>query len=308
VCELSIAVAFSNRAAQAENCLLSLSEAFQANVAVSYEIVAIEAPSDDTCGEARARACGKNVRYVELGGTGPWRARALRLGVERCRAPWIGLMLDGAHILTPRVVEHVLLARGFGARPLIVVPEYVPADESRWQGAPLVRLQPGANEYGELLDHARFGPANPNGFLGPLLGASCVFLPRTSFDAVGAADARLDVPGGGALRFDLYARLSRLPDTRLVVLAGEAAMRQPHPEVTAERVREAESGLERLLADRAEPLPPELRSVHREPALFGPIPGPLQGFLSQSFDQLRFHMAVAKLRDAPAWYVDPPGA
>jgi hypothetical protein len=303
--ELSIVVPFANSAAQAENSLLSLSQAFQANVhEAAYEIIAVEAPSGDVCGEARALACGSNVRYFRLDEGGPWRARALSLGVERSRGQWIGLTFDGAHVFTPRVIEHALLARAFGSRQLIMVPEYVPAAGSHWAGT-FAKMRPGANDYGELLACVTFGPANPNGFLTAVLGAACMFMPRASYDSVGGVDASTDMPGGGALNLDLYTRVSRLRGTRLVMLAGEAALRQPHPEVTTASIGEAESSIEGLLSNRAQPLGPEFRAVHREPALFGPIPGPLQRFLTESFDRFQFHVALAKLRSEPVWYEDP---
>jgi len=293
--ELSIVVCLRECSRQAQNALFSLSTQFQKNVAASdYEVLVVETASPDELGEAAALSHGENFRYLRRGLAIDWRARSLELGVGESRAPYLGLLLDGAQIVSERAIEHALLARRGDERSLLVVPSYR-LDEGALDG---VDWRAGAYE---LFAKASFGPANFNGFLGPLLGASCLFVPAETYRAAGGAPAGLERPGGGPLSLALYTNLSRVPGTRLVVLAGEGAFRQPHPDVAG--LSAIETNLHAILADRGSILL-NFRAVHREPVAFGPIPGSAQRFLSESAQVADFHCAVASKRCEPAWYED----
>jgi hypothetical protein len=309
--KLSVVIALWQSAGQAENVLFSLSSQFQKNVrAEDYEVIVVEARSSDMLGEARALAQAENVRYFSLEAADFWRAEALNFGVEQCRAAFVGLLLDGAHVLTPRVIELALAARAFGSRPLVVVPAYclgrkakAATDDTASSRTGLEGIDWRSNSH-ELFAKSRFGPANPNGFLGPLLGASCSFFPAASYREAGGADARVDRPGGGALSLGLYTKLSSLPGTQLIVLAGEGAFRQHHPEIDDPGQREIEASLEALLVDRALPLGDDFRAVHREPIVLGTIPGPAQRFVVESADVAHYHCVACEKRGEPSWYED----
>jgi hypothetical protein len=303
--KLSVVVVLRQSANQAEHALHSLSPQFQRNVrADDYEIIVVEAPSSDTLGEARARARAENLRYFSLDAAAAWRASALSFGVEQCRAPNLGVLFDGSHIVTPRVVELALSALGLGSRPLVFVPEYCLGK------TPELAAQAEAVDWRSdsdpLFASSRFGPANPNGFLGPMLGTVCSFFPLASFREVGGFEPRLDGPGGGALSLGLYTRLCLLKGAQLIALAGEGAFRQLHPEVDTPERRAAESSLQALIGDRAFPQGPGFRAVHREPIVFGPIPGPAQRFVASSAELAHFHCVMCDNRGDPSWYEDPP--
>jgi hypothetical protein len=219
--------------------------------------------------------------------------------------------MDGAHWVTPRALATAQRALRLSHHPLIALPEYR-LDESRVEGAGTVegeqtffeRANWTKNPY-DILASARFGPANANGFLGPLLGAGCLFAPKEAFQSLTPFPQRYDVPGATALKLWLYTELARRPRTRLVVLVGEGALRLHHRELASERVMHEEKSVQDLVISAASAIP-GFRAVHREPLAFGFAPGPILRFVAESAAIAEFHCAACRGRGEPSWYTDPP--
>jgi len=307
---LSLILPLRGSASQAENTLHSLRSPYQ-SVHESIEILVVEADSSDVLGESRARAHDDRIRYFSLDDASSARTRSLALGLRESRAPFIGLFMDGAHIVTPRTLDTALRALQLFEKPLVVLPDYrfdetlVPGAGTLDSEAAWLRNFAWRKDPYDLFSVARFGPATPNGFLGPLLGAGCLFASKTSFSRLPAFDPNLDVPGAAALRLWMYTELARTAGSRLAVLAGEGAFRQHHGEVDLPTVRHEESSVQNLLVSAVLVLP-DFRAVHRQPVAFGPIPGPAQRFVVRSAEVAAYHCASCDARGEPSWYDDPP--
>ncbi len=61
---------------------------------------------------------------------------------------------------------------------------------------------------------------------------NCLFAPADVLAAIGGADERFDLPGGGALNLWLWHRLAHWPGLPCVVLPGEGSVHQVHGGVT----------------------------------------------------------------------------
>lgn len=307
---LSLVLPLHSARRQAERVLASLSPPYQEPLGELPEILVVETPSDDELGEERACNAGKHVRYLALEEGVANRVRSLEAGLREARGPFVGLFVDAAHIVTPRAIGTALQALSLDNRALVVLPEYR-FDEERVPGAGsteaehafLGQSQWRKNPY-DLFSSARFGPSNPNGCLSPLLGAACLFARKNAFAALGALDARLDVPGAAALKLWMYTELARAPRTRLVVLPGEGAFRQHHAELEDEAVVDAEKSMQQLVFSAVSALP-GFRAVHREPLAFGYAPGPSLRFLAESAALADYHGAACRARGEASWYEDP---
>jgi len=307
---LSLVVALHESSRQAENALYSISTAYQRNVSEPYEIVVAEALSDDVLGEERARALGDDLRYVAVAAGPAWRARSVAEGLEHARAPVVGVFHDGAHIVTPRVLELALEAFRSFEWPLVVVADYVLDAErvaargdvdaelewfsqSAWKGSPYA-----------LFENAVYGPACPNGPLSPITGPSVLFFHKQRLAGTAALEPSRDQPGSGAFRLQFYTQLGRLPGTRLVALVGEGAFRQTHPEVATAFVRWQEGSVERLMVDAVLPQGSGFEPVHREPVSFGDFGVEVERHVRQSAVLAEYHTAVCRHKGEPSWYTD----
>src|SRR5215831_331129 len=96
---------------QLGNTIHSLSPEHQKNVrAEDYEVVVIENHSTDILGAEAATALATHVSYVLREESHPGPVFALTEGLTRARAPYVGVLLDGAHLVTPRLVEFAKVA------------------------------------------------------------------------------------------------------------------------------------------------------------------------------------------------------
>jgi len=311
--KLSFLVVIWRMSRQAENTLISLSVPFQRNVsAEDYEVVVVENPSDDLLGEDRARACGPNVRYFLRGEVSQTPVHALNFAFDQSRAPLVCLMIDGARMVTPRLVEHALCASRLAEHPLIAVPSYhlgsvdqhknVSAGYDESVERKLLEDVDWRNNGYDLFRIACFSEANPKGFLSPMLESSCLFCTRESFEKIGRADERFDLPGGGSVSIHLYKSLAALPESKFIVLAGEGSFHQYHGGVTTAEVEAREAVLESHRVQLRAIHGGSFEGVHREPFVVGVIPAQAQEFLKRSVECGVVHAGLCKRMGWPEWH------
>lgn len=310
--KLSIIVIFHRMSRQAENTLYSLSANFQENVSESdYEIIAVENDSDDELGRDRALVQGGNIRYFRREEAGVSPVPALNFAFEQSQAPFIGLIIDGARMVTPRVVEHALLATKLYEHPLVVVPGYHLGSREQHEHKSagydeeiekklLEQIDWKNNGY-DLFTIACFSGANPVGFFSKFLESNCVFCTRQSFERIGRADSRFTLPGGGSVNIYIYHALARLPESRLVVLAGEGSFHQFHGGVTTAEVENREEMLETHRVNLREVFGGPFQGMHREPLILGVLPAQAQPFIKISADSAVEAHAYHRATGIPQW-------
>jgi hypothetical protein len=314
--KVSILVVIYRMSRQAENTLYSLSAKHQWNVREEdYEIVAVENRSDDVLGEERARAQGGNVRYFLRDEPTQTPVFALNFAFEQSRAPLVGLIIDGARMVTPRVVEHVLMAQKLAPHPLVAVPGYHVGPEEHHKNVTagydasveaglLEQIDWKNNGYG-LFDVSCFSGANDKGFLSPMLESNCIFCTRESFEKIGRADERFLTPGGGSVNIHIYAKLAKLPESKFIVLPGEGSFHQFHGGVTTAEIADREAVLESHRVELRAINGGKFEGVHREPMLLGTVPGEAQEYLKVSAARAAFRHAMCKKLGLAPWPHDP---
>jgi len=307
---VSIVVIFHRIPRQADNTLYSLSVRHQRHVTEDdYEIIVVENSSDAEYGESRARAHGANVRYFHRREEGVSPVSAVNFGFEQARAPLVGFMIDGAHMVTPRVVENALRAARLHPAPLVTVPAHHLGSveqhfnksagydeqieerllaESKWKEDGYV-----------LFDIGCWSGANPNGFFSPFIESSAIFCTRAMFESIGRADVRFDGPGGGVVNQDIYMRLCRVPGSRLIVLASEGSFHQFHGGVSTTEVEGRDALIEKLRRQHATIRGHDLVGHDREPLILGTFSRQGLRYLKRSAElgHLRHHMCMAEGRD-----------
>jgi hypothetical protein len=276
--------------------------------AEDYEVIVVENDSDAEYGEERARAHGENVRYFRREERGVSPVAAVNFGFEQARAPFIGFMIDGAHMVTPRVVEHALRAARLHPRPIVAVPAHHIGQveqhlaktagyderveerllaESKWKDDGYV-----------LFDIGVWSGANSSGFMCPSMESNALFCTREMFDAIGRADARFDGPGGGLVNQDVYLALCRLPNSRLIVLASEGSFHQYHGGVSTSEIPGRDEMLAKIREEHVSIRGREVIGHDREPILLGTFPRQGLRYVKKSaqLGRLRHHMCITEGR------------
>lgn len=237
-------------AREAPRTLRSLSPAYQRGVDQDdYEVVVVDNGSPQPLVAAEVEALAPNARLHRLDDAGPSPAAAVNAGVALARGRSVGVLLDGARMLTPGVVRHALLALRLHPRPVVATlawhlgPDHQSRSvaagyDARAEDALLAAIGWPADGY-RLFEVAALAGSNAAGWFAPMAESCCLFLRRALFDELGGYDERFDLPGGGLVNLDTFVRACELPGTELVVLLGEGSFHQVHGGVTSN----AEGGL-----------------------------------------------------------------
>jgi hypothetical protein len=293
---LSVVVIVYRMTRQAMNTLFSLSARYQTGVEESdYEVIVVENESDSVCDPTAVAALGNNFHYFRREESGVSPVPALAFALEQARGELLGIMVDGARMLTPRVLEYALMADAMVDDAVVTVPAYHLGESDQKDNlssghdeqaeiAKLAELDWQANGY-RLFQFACFSSGTKAGYMQPMLESSALFCRRQSYLEMGGAPAGFDQPGGGSVNLYLYRKLLLRESTRFFVLAGEGSFHQFHGGVTTRELEEREAMLLAFDQRLEELYAGPFKSSAREPQLLGAVTHFAQAFLAQSLDR-----------------------
>lgn len=299
------------------NTVRSLTVPYQRGIdASSFEIVLVENESDDMVQPRDLARIASNVVYHRRREEGVSPAPALNEAFRRSRGDVVGIMVDGARMVTPGLLRNVVDAFRMDPHALVTAPGYhLGHDDQQFHAhsgydeaveQQLLRNIGWPAEGYRLFEIAVRSGANPYGFLHPFMESNALFVSREHFERIGGADERFDLVGGGMVNLDLYRRLAEAADTTLVVLPGEGSFHQFHGGVTTQHDADREDLMarfnEQYRAIRGVPY----HSVEREPILLGEVPLQAMRMLQYSaFEgRQRFEDHAMRHRPAHAWRDD----
>lgn len=293
---LSIIVIAYDMPRQALNTLISLSPAYQQGVeAADYEVILVENRSKRNMDAAAIAALPGNFHYFLRDESGVSPAAAINFGFAQARGQFIGLMIDGARMVTPGVVQNVLMAFALHESAMVAVPGYhLGENEQQFhlthgyteekEQALLDEIDWQRNGY-SLFDISCLSGANPNGVFHPFMECNCLFMSAEVFREIGQADERFDLPGGGALNLCIYRKVAMHPRTRFFMLPGEGSFHQLHGGVTTSEVEKREAILRRQNEQLTQLLGQPFRSPSVEPILLGKVPSSALRYLQHSAER-----------------------
>ncbi|HVU03178.1 MAG TPA: hypothetical protein VHE30_15565 [Polyangiaceae bacterium] len=295
---LSLVVVVYDMPEQAARTLHTLSARYQRGVAENdYEIVVVENASPRLLGEERARAAGGNVRYFLRDTDERSPVFAVNFGANQARGATLGVLVDGARLLTPGVVRLALLVGRAAPGAVLSVPGYHLGSELQQksvdsgydlatESALLQRIRFPEDGY-RLFEIACFSGSCAAGFFLPYAESNCVVVPRRLFEELGGYDEGFVRAGGGYSNLDFYRRVLERDDVTLFVTPGEGTFHQLHGGITTGGTRGKER--EDLMASFVE----EYRAVRGVPyevpkrrgMLLGEIPESARRFVVESAEK-----------------------
>jgi glycosyltransferase involved in cell wall biosynthesis len=293
--QVSIVVIVYDMPAQAALTLESLKCDYQVGVDESdYEVIVVENGSPNNLPARVIDTLPGNFSYFLREDAEPTPAHAINFGASRARGGHICVMIDGARMLTPGVIRHLLLGHRLFDTAVVSVPGYHLGRELQQEA---VNSGYGPDEERELLrsidwpadgyglfDIACFSGSCAAGFFLPNSESNCISMPRGIWDQLGGYDTRFDLPGGGFINLDFYKRACELTGVKHVIALGEGSFHQFHGGVTtggqAAELRDAylEASKRQYQSLRGEGFsPPDTR-----PTFLGELPVQVQRFIHYS--------------------------
>jgi tetratricopeptide (TPR) repeat protein len=237
--DVSIVVIVYNMAREAPRTLRSLSADYQRHIgADDYEVIVVDNGSMPPLDPKVLDGLAGNFRLIRLDPARPSPAHAINVGLAAANGDVIGVMIDGARMVTPgflhfgrngvRLYPRAVVASlgwylGFDFQKMSIVNNY---NQSREDA--LLESIGWPNDGYRLFEIGALDESSIGGWFAPISESNGLFLSRNSWDRLGGVEERFDAPGGGFLNLDTLIRAVELPDSELVILLGEATFHQLH--------------------------------------------------------------------------------
>lgn len=246
---LSVVVNFFNNRREARNTLHSLTAGYQQGASrIDYEVIAVDNGSSEPLTEAEVRAFGPQFRYHYVRNASVSPAAAINAACRGAAGDRLMVLIDGAHILSPRILQLADLAFSALPSPFIATVLFHLGPKHQYDS-----VQEGYNQQvedgvlaasGWKADGYRLYAASSafadasEGWFGMLFESGCFALRKADFLALGGYDERFQSRGGGLVNLEFFRRALLRPALQYVVLLGEGTFHQFHGGVATNQPRE----------------------------------------------------------------------
>jgi glycosyltransferase involved in cell wall biosynthesis len=255
--DLSVIVVIYNMPREAPRTLLSLSANYQRHIEPKdYEVIVVDNGSTPPVDPKIFASLTGNFRLIRIDPASPSPAQGINRGAAEARGKIIGVMIDGARMVTPGMLHFARHGAMLYEQAVVAtLGWHLGADMQRWaeqagytqkeEDDLLASINWPSDGY-RLFEIATLDESSADGWLRPTIESNALFIRREMWAALGGMDERFDIPGGGGGNADLFCRVLNLPRTELVILLGEATFHQMHkgistnaePELYVQRLKQ----------------------------------------------------------------------
>ena len=296
--DLTIIVVVYNMQREAPRTLYSLSRAYQKDIGkINYEVIVVDNGSDKPFSDSQLSQFGPEFRSYTVANPTCSPARGINEAATLAKGGLLGMIIDGARILTPGVLCHAVQASRLYEHPVIYTLGWH-LGHKRQQDA----INEGYNQSAEdallkkigwpddgyrLFEIATQAGNSNNGWLFAPGESNCLFVQTADFHAIGGYNQAFDQLGGGLVNHDFYHHALALPGAVPIALIGEGSFHQIHggittnsnPAVVAKCLSDYTARYEQIRGKAF------ARPVFT-PLLFGRVPASAARFLKHSVDLL----------------------
>ena len=237
---VSLVVVVYNIPREAVRTLYSLSAAYQRHISAdAYEVIVVDNGSTPPLDRAVIERLSGNFHLIRIDDASPSPAKAINRGLASARGDVIGVMIDGARIVTPGLLHFALHGAKLSPRAIVVTLGWhlgfdanqrlamdAGYDKPR-EDALLASIDWPSDGY-RLFEIAALDGSSAQGWLSTVNESNGLFMPREIWEELGGVEERFDAPGGGLLNLDTFRRAVETPDTQIVFLLGEGTFHQVH--------------------------------------------------------------------------------
>jgi glycosyltransferase involved in cell wall biosynthesis len=236
--KVSVVVVVYNMAREAPRTLFSLSTAFQRNIrADEYEVIVVDNGSTPPFDPLVLAELQGNFRLIRIEPAPPSPAHAINRGLAAARGEVIGVMIDGARIASPGMLDlatmaarlsdrFIILTLAFHLGPKVQMLSVLEGYDQHQEDHLLARSGWMEDGY-RLFDISVFSGSSAGGWFRPLSESNAIFMRRPLWNELGGFDERFTSPGGGFVNLDTLRRAAALPDVSFVTLLGEGTPAVP---------------------------------------------------------------------------------
>lgn len=238
--DLSLVIGAYNMERELPRTLYTLSRRYQREAAdLRYEVIIVDNGSDRPVDKTTWRDLDCEMRYMRFEAGNPSPVVALNEGLKAAKGQWIGLMIDGARMLSPGIFcgakeagekygpRAVISSHGMHLGPVVQAKSILKGYNQKVEDELLAGID-WRNDGYRLFDISVFGGSSYRGWEVNPTESNCLILSRELWGELNYLDERFLTPGGGLVNLDIYKRACEAPNTQLVLLKGEATFHQFH--------------------------------------------------------------------------------
>lgn len=239
--QLSIVLIAYDMQREVPRSLQALMPAYQEGVAdMRYEVIVVDNGSPEPLQIDQGEFGNLTVRLLRIDEASPSPAQALNRGIELASGELVCLMVDGAHLLTPGTLAWARRAFAAFAEPVVATRYFYLGHEEQPIGVAAGYDKAAEDRLLAQIDWPRSGyrlfeigtplrsGADKITWFNRMFESNCLFMRKSLLQALGGADERFDLPGGGFVNLDLFKRAADTEGVSLVQLVGEGSFHQLH--------------------------------------------------------------------------------
>ena len=241
--DVSIVLVTFNMARELPRTLQSLSREMQTGVEqITYEIIVVDNGSEPPL----SIRPDPSVSVIRIGDAPPSPCHAVNVGLRACHGRLIGVMIDGARLASPGLVQHAVLASRLHPRPVISTLSFhlgpdrqdrtVLDGYGRDTEDALLASSGWEQDGYRLFSISSLAASAKDGWFRPIFESNALFLPRPMWAELGGYEERFVSAGGGLANLDVFERAWSLPGSQYIVLLGEGTFHQFHGGVASNSV------------------------------------------------------------------------
>lgn len=237
---LSIIVVVFNMKREAPRTLFSLSTQYQRLVSESdYEVIVVENGSSEPLGADNVQSFGNNFHYINLQEwSHPSPCRAINYACSKASGEYVGILIDGARIVSPGLVHAAISALRIAPSPVVATlawhlgPEHQSVSikngyTQEIEDSLIASVNWEIDGY-NLFTISALAGSNAQGYFGALFESTAIFMRKSKYDSLGGYDEKFDLAGGGLANLDFYKRACEYDNDELIILLGEGTFHQLH--------------------------------------------------------------------------------
>lgn len=316
---VSVVVVVHNIPREAPRTLFSLSAEYQRHIrADEYEVIVVDNGSDPPFDPRLFDQLRGNFRLIRMDPAPPSPAAAINRGLREAKGELIGIMVDGARLVTPGLLHFARVGASLYPRAIVASLGWylgydlqrasIEAGYDQAQEDELLRSIDWPQDGYRLFDISTLDESSVDGWLSLINESNALFLSRDFWNSMKGVDEAFDAPGGGLLNLDTLRRAMDVPDSELVLLLGEATFHQLHGGIATNA--SPEKLIERLgvwLRQYAELRGQEFSIPPKQPTYLGTLPRPaLLRFIGAIVHPLKQGFSLGHDFDRRFWSLEPP--
>ncbi len=237
--QLSIIVIFHDMQREAYRTLFSLSSSYQLKANdLNYEVIAIDSNSKKPLSANLISSMGNNYKYYNYKTESISPVDAINYGVDQAKSKNIMIIIDGARILSPGILNYTnnifkfcknpfIYTLGLHLGPKIQNHSILEGYNQHEEDQLLNNINWKTNGY-KLHKISSLAGSSSNGYFGNLSESNCFILPKSIYKDLGGMNPAFQSAGGGLVNLDFFRKVHSSGKCKPFMLLGEGTFHQIH--------------------------------------------------------------------------------